>query len=192
MSMRSTSFISPRHSVCTLPLRSILCTSCCVSFFVVAITPNTRRGPAIITGPLVCKKSKGGLYKMPVLRKRNLGMGWLWSACAGLEPASPHYAMRCVTSYTIGTISRDCGLSVVTLWRVDSTLSTFTSLCLYTTILLGRKTCKVSKEKAAIAGRRFRSDYSSSPAGSTIHSSASTSRIPLRVIAMTGSLSTTI
>lgn len=43
---------------------------------------------------------------MPVLRKRNLGMGWLWSACAGLEPASPHYAMRYVSSYTIGTISR--------------------------------------------------------------------------------------
>ena len=41
-------------------------------------------------------------------------MGWLWSACAGLEPASPHYAMRCATSCTIGTISRDCGLSVVT------------------------------------------------------------------------------
>lgn len=55
ISMISTSFISPRHSVCTLPLRSILCTSCCVSFFVVAITPNTRRGPAVITGPLVCK-----------------------------------------------------------------------------------------------------------------------------------------
>lgn len=41
-------------------------------------------------------------------------MGWLWSACAGLEPASPHYAMRCATSYTIGTISRNRGLSVVT------------------------------------------------------------------------------
>lgn len=53
---------------------------------------------------------------MPVLRKRNLGMGWLWSACAGLEPASPHYAMRCVTSYTIGTINKPLfrGLSVAT------------------------------------------------------------------------------
>lgn len=70
MSMRSASFISPRHSVCVLPLRSILCTSCCVSFFVVAITPDTRRGPAVITGPLVCKKSKGGLYKMPVEKEK--------------------------------------------------------------------------------------------------------------------------
>lgn len=49
------------------------------------------------------------------LRKRIgiMGVG-CWSACAGLEPASPHYAMRCATSCTIGTISRDCGLSVVT------------------------------------------------------------------------------
>lgn len=41
-------------------------------------------------------------------------MGWLWSACAGLEPASLRYATQRDTSYTIGTISRFHGLSVVT------------------------------------------------------------------------------
>ena len=50
---------------------------------------------------------------MPVLRKRNHWHGLALECLAGLEPTSLRYAMRCVTSYTIGTISRFHGLSVV-------------------------------------------------------------------------------
>ena len=83
---------------------------------------------------------------MPVLRKRNHWHGLALECLAGLEPASLRYATQRDTSYTIGTISRDCGLSVDS-WRVYSTLSTFASLRLYNTTLFGRKTCKVSKKK---------------------------------------------
>lgn len=51
---------------------------------------------------------------MPVLRKRNHWHGLALECLAGLEPASLRYATQRDTSYTIGTISRDCGLSVVT------------------------------------------------------------------------------
>ena len=51
---------------------------------------------------------------MPVLRKRNNWHGLALECLAGLEPTSLRYATQRDTSYTIGTISRDCGLSVVT------------------------------------------------------------------------------
>lgn len=83
---------------------------------------------------------------MPLRKRIGIG-GWLLECLAGLEPTSLRYATQRDTSYTIGTISRDCGLSVDS-WRVYSTLSTFASLCLYNTTLSAPKTCKVCKEKS--------------------------------------------
>lgn len=51
---------------------------------------------------------------MPLRKRIGIMGGWLLECLAGLEPASLRYATQCDTSYTIGTISRDCGLSVVT------------------------------------------------------------------------------
>ena len=42
---------------------------------------------------------------MPVEKEKIPAWAGFWSAYAGLEPASPHYAMRYVTSYTIGTLA---------------------------------------------------------------------------------------
>ena len=90
------------------------------------------------------------------LRKR-IGImgvgGWPLECLAGLEPASLRYATQRDTSYTIGTISRDCGLSVDS-WRVYSTLSTFASLRLYNTTLFSPKTCKVYKNKRPLLAAR--------------------------------------
>lgn len=60
---------------------------------------------------------------MPVLRKRNLGMGWPLECLAGLEPASLRYATQRDTSYTIGTISR-C-FAAYPLLLVESLLNAF-------------------------------------------------------------------
>lgn len=84
---------------------------------------------------------------MPVSRKRNLGMGWLWSACAGLEPASPHYAMRCATSCTIGTISRDCGLSVVTRGELTQRFRLSQAYAYIVPHFLAEKLAKFQKKK---------------------------------------------
>ena len=155
MSMRSTSFISPRHSVCTLPLRSILCTSCCVSFFVVAITPNTRRGPAVITGPLVCKIRNQEVIQNASVEKEK---PWHGLALECLRRTRTRFSALCyAVCYLVHHRHNKPRLRPIRChsWRVDSTLSTFASLCLYSTTLFGRKTCKVSKEKAAIAGRQL-------------------------------------
>lgn len=84
---------------------------------------------------------------MPVLRKRNLGMGWLWSAPAGLEPASPLYAMR--RFFPLSYVHNKPRLRPIRChsWRAVQRFSTFASLCSYNTTLLSQKTCKVSKEK---------------------------------------------
>lgn len=82
-------------------------------------------------------------------------MGWLWSACAGLEPASPHYAMRCATSCTIGTISRDCGLSVVTRGELTQRFRLSQAYAYIIPHFSAPKLAKFAKKKAAIAGRRL-------------------------------------
>ena len=51
---------------------------------------------------------------MPLRKRIGIMGGWPLECLAGLEPASLRYATQRDTSYTIGTISRDCGLSVVT------------------------------------------------------------------------------
>lgn len=74
-------------------------------------------------------------------------MGWLWSACAGLEPASPHYAMRCATSCTIGTISRDCGLSVVTRGELTQRFRLSQAYAYIVPHFLAEKLAKFQKKK---------------------------------------------
>lgn len=80
-------------------------------------------------------------------------MGWLWSACAGLEPASPHYAMRCATSCTIGTISRDCGLSVVTRGELTQRFRLSQAYAYIIPRFSAPKLAKFAKKKAASNGR---------------------------------------
>lgn len=76
ISMMSTSFISPRHSVCSLPFRSIRCMSCCVSFLLVAITPRyttrTCRSKSSVCKSLIKRR----LSKMPRPRKSLVSWGF--------------------------------------------------------------------------------------------------------------------
>lgn len=82
-------------------------------------------------------------------------MGWLWSACAGLEPASPHYAMRCATSCTIGTISRDCGLSVVTRGEFTQRFRLSQAYAYIIPRFPARKLAKFTKNKRPLLAARF-------------------------------------
>lgn len=83
---------------------------------------------------------------MPVLRKRNHWHGLALECPVVLDATSPLYAMRCF-SYKLRAHKPRLRPIRCHSWRVDSTLSTFASLCLYNTTHLGPKTCKVSKEK---------------------------------------------
>ena len=114
MSMMSTSFISPRHSVCSLPLRSIFRMSCCVSVLLVRITPVYTKRACCAQVLAVCKNRKSGGYTKCQLRKRNLGMGWLWSArwCS-----TPHLRFMLCGAFPISYVHNKPlfrGLSVAT------------------------------------------------------------------------------
>ena len=85
---------------------------------------------------------------MPVLRKRN---HWHGLALECLRRTRTRFSALCYAVCCLVHHRHNKplfrGLSVATLWRVDSTLSTFASLCLYNSTHIARKTCKVSNKK---------------------------------------------
>lgn len=90
---------------------------------------------------------------MPVLRKRN---HWHGLALECLRRTRTRFSALCyAVCYLVHHRHNKPRLRPIRCysWRVYSTLSTFASLCLYNTTLFSPKTCKISKEKAAIAGR---------------------------------------
>ena len=92
---------------------------------------------------------------MPVLRKRN---HWHGLALECLRRTRTRFSALCyAVCYLVHHRHNKPRLRPIRChsWRVYSTLSTFASLCLYNTTLFSPKTCKVSKEKAAVAGRRL-------------------------------------
>lgn len=92
---------------------------------------------------------------MPVLRKRN---HWHGLALECLRRTRTRFSALCyAVCYLVHHRHNKPRLRPIRChsWRVDSTLSTFASLCLYSTTLFGRKTCKVSKEKAGQSLRLY-------------------------------------
>ena len=85
---------------------------------------------------------------MPVLRKRN---HWHGLALECLRRTRTRFSALCyAVCYLVHHRHNKPRLRPIRChsWRAYSTLSTFASLCLYSTTLFGRKTCKVSKEKS--------------------------------------------
>lgn len=119
---------------------------------------------------------------MPVLRKRNHWHGLALECLAGLEPASLRYATQRDTSYTIGTISRDCGLSVVTRGEFTQRFRLSQAYGYIVPHFLAPKLAKFQKKKRPLLAARFIPIHSINSRSSTQCSSPSESLYPFSIV----------